>query len=288
MSLLDLPAFESSAPILREGALKLRTSPSSVTILGQLSEVNIITSAILEGAMLDAGIPYQRRLRDDVTIPKGPCIHIQQENQSSIPPVNNNPLYVSLCPVDVDALVSNTGDVRRGVLSTVALAGALAESISPKGEITTLVRPWILAGNWLSDALEHTYDPVYTVLRDYLSQSNAIRVVPLPEVPDSDPRTLPGVDAVAVSAIRDRWGKLDLEGRAQALSHLLKPILISDLPSTARFEELGWHRIMSTGWEKDLASQLIDFTEKWRDDVANRKRYASLSIDNILRQGKLT
>ena len=147
--------------------------------------------------------------------------------------------------------------------------------------------PWILAGNWLSGGLEHTYDPVYTVLRDYLATEGHIRVVPMPEVPEVNPDSLPGVDSVALGAVRDRWGQLDLEGRAQSLSHLLKPLLDSELPSTARFEELGWHRIMASGWEHDLASQLVDFSKTWKNNPEDRRRLASDTIDGLLRTGQV-
>ena len=102
--------------------------------------------------------------------------------------------------------------------------------------MTRLLMPWALAGNWLSEGMEHTYDPVYTILRDYLSSEGLIRVVPLPEVSEINPDSMPGIEMAALGAIRDRWGQLDLEGRAQSISHLLKSLLDSETPSTARFE----------------------------------------------------
>ena len=64
MSLLDLPAYSSVAKLLREAALKLRTAESAITIVAPLNEEGVFSSALLEGALLDAGIPYQRRLRE--------------------------------------------------------------------------------------------------------------------------------------------------------------------------------------------------------------------------------
>ena len=110
----------------------------------------------------------------------------------------------------------------------------------------------------------------------------------MPEVPDIDPESLPGIDSVALGAVRDRWGQLDLEGRAQSLSHLLKPLLDSDVPSTARLEELGWHRIMASGWERDMASQLSAFTQSWRNNPSGRRAQASDTIDCLLRTGKIS
>jgi hypothetical protein len=288
MPLLDLPAFASAAPGLREAALKLRTCVSSITIVAPLDAVGVLTCAVLEAALLDAGIPYQRRLRDVPQAPKGPCIRVSTDAVSVMAPVGSDPLHIGLAPLEVDALIASGGDARRGVISTVALAAALGESIAPDGAMSRLLRPWALSGNWLSEGLAHTYDPVYTVLRNHLSELGSIRVVPLPEVPDIVAESLPGIDPVAMEAIRDRWGRLDLEGRAQALSHLLKPLLEADLPSTARFEELGWHRILSVGWERDLASQLTDFTETWRNDPGGRRRSSGEAIDALLRTGRLS
>ena len=287
MSLLDLAAFESTASVLREAALKLRTVESSVTISAPLDENGIIAAAILEGALLDAGIPYQRRLRDNPAVSKGPSICLNSETSSKLQPVESNPLCIHICPVEVDALFASDGSARRGVLSTVGICAALAQSISPSGAMSRMLMPWALSGNWLSDAMEHTYDPVFTVMRDYLSKEGFIRVVPMPEVPEVNPESIPGVDIVALGAVRDRWGQLDLEGRAQSLSHLLKNLLASELPSTARLEELGWHRVMAAGWEQDLASQLTSFVQSWRDDPTTRRKQSGEIIDGLLRTGKM-
>ena len=288
MSLLDLPAFNTASAVLREAALKLRTSTASVTISGSLDAPGVFASTLLEAALLDGGIPYQRRLRENPSAAKGPSIVIDSAPVSQLPSIESEPLCVHLAPLEVEAMVASGGDPLRGQISTVALAAALGHSISPSGSLSRLLMPWILAGNWLSEGLEHTYDPVYTVLRDYLSNEGHVRVVPMPEVPDIDPESLPGIDSVALGAVRDRWGQLDLEGRAQSLSHLLKPLLDSDVPSTARLEELGWHRIMASGWERDMASQLSAFTQSWRNNPSGRRAQASDTIDCLLRTGKIS
>ena len=88
MSFLDLVPFETSSSVLREAALKLRTTDSSVTISASLDENGIIAAAILEGSLLDAGIPYQRRLRDNPSPSNGPCICIHSETSSTLQPVD--------------------------------------------------------------------------------------------------------------------------------------------------------------------------------------------------------
>ena len=286
MALLDLPAYSVAAPVMREAALKIRASVTSLTLVAPPTPAGAIACALIEGALIDAGVPYQRRLRDAVEAPAGPGILVGMDPVHRLQAVGQDPLLIRLDPLEADALRASGGDLRHGVLSPVAIAGALAESVAPDGAMTRLLRPWILAGNWLSEGLEHTYDPVYTVLRDHLSEAGAFRVVPMPEVPEIDPRGLPGIDPVAVEAIRDRWGRIDLEGRAQALSHLLKPLLVAERPSTARLEELGWHRILAAGWERDLASQLTDVTERWRQQPAEARRNAGELIDGLLKSGR--
>ena len=288
MSLVDLPAFSSTAAILREAALKLRTIQSTVTLQSSICESAIFATALLESAFLDAGIPYQRRFRDSTVSAMPPSIMISETKQKSPTGIPDGPFQIHISPLEVDALTASDGDLRLGVLSTVAIAAALAELIEPQGALNRMLRPWALAGNWLSDAMEHTYDPVYTVLRDYLSSAGSIRVVPLPEVPDVNLGALPAIDPVAVGAVRNRWGQLDLEGRAQALSHLIKPQLELETPSTARLEELVWHRVMNTGWEKDLASQLSELNARWRSDSSKHRTVANEMIDKLLRTGNLS
>lgn len=288
MPLVDLPVFTSAAPILREAALKLRTIQSTVTLQSTICETGIFAIAILEAAFLDAGIPYQRRFRDSEVVAVPPCIMISEISQNHPTEIPDGPLQIHISPLEVDASVSSDGDTRNGVLSTVAIAAALAELIEPDGALNRLLRPWTLAGNWLSGAMQHTYDPVYTVLRDYLSAAASIRVVTIPEVPDVNLEGLPAIDVVALDAVRDRWGQLDLEGRAQALSHLIKPQLDSETPSTAHLEELVWHRVMNTGWEMDLASQLNELNIRWRSELSQRRAIANEMIDKLLRAGHLT
>ena len=87
MTLLDLPAFSSVAKLLREAALKLRTADSAITIAAPLNEEGVFASALLEGALLDAGIPYQRRLRESPQPTKGPCIVIGEDTVSLLPAI---------------------------------------------------------------------------------------------------------------------------------------------------------------------------------------------------------
>jgi len=285
--LIELEMYSNVAPMLREAALKVRANDLSITLVADLSQAAIFSLAIIEAALLDAQIPYQRRIAPSARIDNRPCISISEQEMSAPTPVTTSPLQVVIAPLQVDALSSSSGDVRRGQLSTSAQAAALAELIAPAGEKTRVMAPWSLAGNWLGDALEHTYDPVYTTLRDSMRDRGLIRVVPLPEVDSPSIAMMPGVDKVALIAIRDRWAHMDLEGRAQSLSHLVKPLLIEALPSTARLEELGWHRVVVSGWDVDLASQLHGFSESWRNEPEKRRRISADAIEALLKSGSL-
>ena len=72
-----------------------------------------------------------------------------------------------------------------------------------------------------------------------------------------------------------------------ALRHLIKPQLELETPSTARLEELVWHRVMHTGWESDFASQLADLNARWRNESTKHRVIANEAIDKLLRTGQL-
>lgn len=284
MRLSDLALFAPVREQLREAALKLRTAGDAVTLLAPLDPTGVIGLALIEGACLDAGIPYTRRFLPRPAPAARPLIRLSSDPTEA--GWDAEQLHLTLAPVQVEALVGSGGDTRLGSLHPVAQASALAQLIAADGKKTRMLRPWALAGNWLSDGMAHTYDPVYTVLRDALAAAAVIRVVPLPEVDAPFAPLLPKVEPIALEAIRDRWSHLDLEGRAQALSHLSKAQLLEDTPSTARLEELVWHRVLGLGWDVDLASQLEALHLLWRDDVDSRQRNLGDALDRLLREGR--
>ena len=119
MSLLELPAFATAAPTLLEAALKLRTSESSVTIAASLDEPGIFASALLEASLLDAGIPYQRRLRDNPQAAKGPSIVINSTPVSELESIGTDPLNIHLAPLEV-CLLYTSPSPRDATLSGMA------------------------------------------------------------------------------------------------------------------------------------------------------------------------
>jgi hypothetical protein len=146
------------------------------------------------------------------------------------------------------------------------------------------MRPWLVSGNWLNSALETTYDPVYTTLRDLLSSEGSIRVVPIPEVDGPSIDHLPWLDKNALEAVSGKWDRMDQEGKARALSNLAKPALTSGTPSSARLEELMWHCILGIEWSADLATQIQQASLFWEIEPAHLA--ACIVVDSLLRDGQ--
>ena len=190
-----------------------------------------------------------------------------------------------LNPTIVHALDGHKGDGRHGRLSPVATAASLMEELSPDGARSIRLIPFSIAGNWLHDAMDRTYDPVFTIIRDYLQDVGRIKVVPLPEVPDPSVEMLPELDPFLLEGLTLGWSKMDIEDRARSLSTYFLPLLSSERPSTPRIEELGWHRILAPDWSRDLASQLHDLSNDWNrsDEV---RLFASRTVDKLVRTGR--
>jgi hypothetical protein len=136
----------------------------------------------------------------------------------------------------------------------------------------------------LVSALDTTYDPVYTALRDLLLSEGSIRVVPIPEVDCPDTRNSPWLDTDALEAVSKQWGKMDLEGKERALSNLAKPALTSSTPSSARLEELMWHCILGKEWRTDLATQILRASSFWKGGL--NRLAADTVVDSLLRDGQ--
>ena len=247
------------------------------TILGALS------ISVIESSLIDNGVSYRRKFNTNE--PKnGPWIKIIDDDSSKTE-ILTNPLRLTISSLVVEGLTGHKGDSRKGPLTSVAQCHALAQIISPHGPRTRKLRPWLISGNWINSALDLTYDPLYSAFRDLLSDEGSIRVVPLPEVPDPNVSDYEWIDVDALNAISSRWVTLDMEGRARALSHLVRPSLIRSSPSTSRLEEIVWHCIMGTGWSTDLASQISTGKKFWEDE--NPSIASSKFVDKLIRDGQI-
>lgn len=78
---------------------------------------------------------------------------------------------------------------------------------------------------------------------------------------------------------------MDLEQRSSAMSDLMLPALENATPSTARIEELGWKRILSKDWKRDMATMLHRARREWPED--SDQLHSSRLLDGLLRTGEL-
>ena len=275
-SLLELEPLGTLAENLRTVANSIIDS-GPLTLLAPASFEGALALAQLEAAFLDKDLPYRRRF-----LPRnapGACIEIGEGNARAEPiPLTNSPLKIRLVPLTVVALHGHDGAPHKGTLSPVAQAAALGEALAPDGERVRRLRPWALSGNWCAGGLDQGYDPVYSRLRDHLREEGCIRVVSLPEVDTADRSALPALDADRLASTRESWKSLDIEQRADALSTLALPQVLQTSPSTARLEELLWHRVVIAGSESDLQSSIAKLSDEWDGTPA----VAAATIEKLL------
>jgi len=281
-TLLEAEPLAPVSEILSQAADQLRSSNTTILLLAAPSLQGALAIAPLEAALVDAGVPYRRRFRLEAPS-EGSWVHILGPADESGPKLSSNPLQLSLAGTVVDGLTGHQGDSRKGPLTAVAQSHALAQAICPDGARIRRLRPWAISGNWLHSALDTTYDPVFTALRDTLVQDGSIKVVPLPEVPEPNISASTWIDPAALDAVTSRWPSLDMEGRARALSHLMRPALSRSTPSTARLEEIGWHCVLGPGWSTDLAGQITSAAGMWKENPAAVA--AGRVTDSLLRRG---
>ena len=281
-TLLEAEPLAPVSETLSQAADQLRSSNTTILLLAAPSLQGALAIAPLEAALVDAGIPYRRRFRLEAPS-EGSWVHILGPADESGPKLSSNPLQLSLAGTVVEGLTGHQGDSRKGPLTAVAQSHALAQAICPDGARIRRLRPWVISGNWLHSALDTTYDPVFTALRDTLVQDGSIKVVPLPEVPEPNISASTWIDPAALDAVTSRWPSLDMEGRARALSHLMRPALSRSTPSTARLEEIGWHCVLGPGGSTDLAGQITSAAGLWKENPAAVA--AGRVTDSLLRRG---
>ena len=245
---------------------------SEPTLKGSLS------LAPIEAALLDAGLPYKRRFTRSAPDYE-PYIQIIDSGEIHKTQLSG----ISISTIIVDGLRGRFGDPRKGPLSTVAQAHALALEINPMSSRLRRMRPWILSGNWINESLDTTYDPVFSFLRDYLSAEGSIRVIPMTEVPILAFNNYFWLERLQIEEASKEWVTSELENREIIMKRLVSPILHSKLPSTARAEELLWHCVLGSGWESDLASQISLALSYWESNTSTEA--ASIVTDSLLSSG---
>ena len=261
---------------------EISKSKSRILIVSEPSLIGAISLASVECALLDSSIPYRRRFSLSEQ-QESPIIRIHSDPNAGEPFFQIHPLSLCLQSQVVEGLRGSSGDSRKGPLTVIAQAYALAECINPDSNRLRRMKPWILSGNWLASALDNTYDAVYSTLRDYLSLEGTVQIVPLTEVQELNLGNYPWLEKSKFSEISKGWNSMNLQEREKTLFVLIRDSLQMSTPSTSRLEELVWHCVIGTGWESDLASQILLANSFW--DSLTPIEAASEVTDQIVGSG---
>ncbi len=279
--LIEHQSFYSIRESLERSAEGFTKATTSILILSPPTLKGALSIAPLEASLIDENIPYRRRFSSEnpsssrfIKIVEAPEI----KNEGVV-----NYSGTTISPQTVEGLRGKKGDSRKGTLSTVAQAHALAQIISPSSQRLRRMRPWVLSGNWIDGALDTTYDPVYTSLRDFLSEEGSIKVVPVTEIPNPEKSNYEWIEEGELARISKIWNSLDMNQKEIAMDSLAEPAIVRNTPTTARLEELIWHCIIGVDWQTDLASQMLKLSEIWRE--SDQRNSASVIADLLISKG---
>ena len=280
--LSQLQIFNSSRDYFLELVRFLSNSRHSILIISKPTLVGALSLAPIEAALIDQSIPYKRRFTDKNpdTIPSLQII----EDSENIGLEQDTGVFF-LYPRIVEGLRGSRGDSRKGPLSTVVQAHAIAQNISPASTRIRKMRPWSLSGNWISNSLDTTYDPVFTSIRDFLTEEGSIRIVPVTEVNSPESRNYPWIEFNHICEAKENWNSLSIEKKEHFMDSLVFPGLNYRSTSTPRMEELLWHCILGIDWQTDLYSQITKALELW---VSNPPKVAaSIVADSLISEGSI-
>lgn len=270
-----------------------------VHILAPADLSGLLALSMLESAFLDTGIKYRRRfLPSDQHIPRDERLQPELPKEGllifiapfedtwtldELPPTK----YIHITPLSVSVRLGSKQSERRGALDVVAQCAALAAQMAPNGQKVRLLRPFTATGLWLREALDTTFDPIHTAVRDHLREEGSFRVVPLPEVPSPASGMIPGLSERMLSRLQKGWLKMDIDTRSSALSELILPTLTDSSLSTPRLEELVWHRLMIGTSDVDVMSQIFLAEKAWPEESSGAKIHSSKLADFFLKTGHL-
>jgi hypothetical protein len=256
-------------------------SAENITLVAEPKLNQLVSLSLLEASFLEKGMLYHRKLVDDINqyVPNEKNLSIYFKDTKII---NNSVLVIS--SKEINVYLGQNKTARVGKLDVVGMATCLSLMIGDERIFDLL--PLILAGNWLRESLDFTYDPVFTLLRDYLQKNGIISVVSIAEVIEPDLIELPGIDSNKLDLLRNEWSKIDLNEQSERLSLVARPLLTSTI-GVARLEELMWHRVIKSNWNIDLASQCSRVQRELKSS-SQKLVSASRLIDQIIRSGKLT
>ena len=254
----ELDVFSPIREPFRNFAREIRDRKKKIFLISQPNITGALAIAPIEAALLDSGLPYRRRFTNQ-SPDSETFVHVAEDSGKGR--TLNDGIVIS--EFVVEGLRGSSGDSRKGPLCTVAQAHFLATEINPSSQRLRRLRPWILSGNWVGDSLDRAYDPVYSFLRDYLSEQGVIRVVPVTEVESPESGNYPWIEDAELWRMTDIWQSSDLEKRERIMGELAMPIFNSKVPSTTRVEELLWHCVIAPNWESDLFSQIFKANLFW-------------------------
>ena len=296
--LLTTAPFADARNILTDIASKL-SEAKIVHIHAPADFEGILALSQLESACLDSGIRYQRKLlpshrnipRDEVPQPapisEGLLVHIDPFEETWI--IDEIPAteYIHIMPLSVGVRMGTKKSERMGGLDVVAQCSAIAAIIAPNGIRVRRMRPFSGSGLWLREALDTTFDPIHTFLRDHLRDEGSLQTVCLPEVESPASGMITNLAERMLSRLSKSWPKMNIDERSQALSELILPTLTDSTLSTARLEELVWNRCVISSSPIDIASQLFLASKQWPDDEGKVKLFASELLDDFITTGNL-
>ena len=254
----ELDVFSTIREPFSNFAREICDRKKKILLISQPNITGALAIAPIEAALLDSGLPYRRRFTNQ-SPDSETFVHVAEDSGKGR--TLNDGIVIS--EFVVEGLRGSSGDSRKGPLCTVAQAHFLATEINPSSQRLRRLRPWILSGNWVGDSLDRAYDPVYSFLRDYLSEQGVIRVVPVTEVESPESGNYPWIEDAELWRMTDIWQSSDLEKRERIMGELAMPIFNSKVPSTTRVEELLWHCVIAPNWESDLFSQIFKANLFW-------------------------
>jgi hypothetical protein len=277
-ALIEQDCFSTIRETIQEFANDVVKTNMPILLISEPTLQGSLSLAPIEAALLDAGLPYKRRFTHAAPDYEP---YIQIIGSGEIPKTKLS--GISISTIIVDGLRGRFGDSRKGPLSAVAQAHVLASELNSMSPRLRRMRPWILSGNWINEALDTTYDPVFSFLRDYLSAEGSIRVTPMTEVQILDFNNYFWLERLEIEKATKEWGVSELENHEIIMRRMVSPILYSKLPSTARVEELLWHCVLGSGWESDLASQISLALSNWESNASTDA--ASIVTDSLVSCG---
>jgi len=273
-------------------------SANSVAIFATADLESILSLAYLESAMIDANVPYSRKImQSKVHQPKGENYNYQSNADLVISIEHYEDTWqseeidessrVRIVPLAISITHPNSDKNHQGALDVVIQCSAIASEVCPNGTRVRRLRPLSGVGHWLRESLDNSYDPVYTKIRDILQDEGSIRLFPLPEITNPELGMLHNMSISMLKRLTKKWPKMAYDQRQQALSELALPCLINDKLSTPRLEELIWYRVVTVEGQQDLHSQIYHTQEAWPQEIDESKSFASSLLKRLITTGQL-